>query len=167
MAETRLLVVLDDSAASKRAVKYVGKFVGKRKGFHIFLLHVLPPLPPELVEHGGSEIPRKEAQLDAGLKAEQHRWIAATKKASQKVLDQARATLRTAGILAGAVKGLSYEQGENQDAADVILSIARRAHCRTIVVGRQSVSWFHKLFREQLSHEIHRRGKEFSVWSIE
>jgi hypothetical protein len=55
MVDTRLLVVLDDSVASRRAVKYVGKFVGKRRGFRVCLVQVLPPLPPELQEHGGSE----------------------------------------------------------------------------------------------------------------
>ena len=100
MVDTRLLVILDDSAAAKRAVKYVGKFVGKRTGFHICLLHVLPPLPSELLEHGGSENPAKEARLGVDLKAEQHRWISAAKKASQKSLDEARAILRTAGISA-------------------------------------------------------------------
>ena len=167
MVDTRLLVILDDSAASRRAVKYVGKFVGKRKGFRIYLLHVLPSLPSELLEHGGSENPAKEARLGVDLKAEQHRWISAAKKASQKSLDEARVILRTAGISAENVKALSYEPGENQDAADVILSVARGSHCRTVIVGRQSVSWFHELFSEQLSEELLRRGKEFCVWAIE
>jgi hypothetical protein len=84
MVNTRLLVVRDDSVASRRAVKYVGKFVGKRKAFRICLVHVLPPLPPELLEHGGSEDSAKEAQLEAELKVGQHRWISAAKKASRE-----------------------------------------------------------------------------------
>jgi hypothetical protein len=165
--ETRLLVVLDDSGASKRAVKYVGKFVGKRKGFRICLLHVLPPMPSELLEHGGSENPMKESRLGLNLKTKQHQWIAAAKRACQKSMDAARRTLQTAGVSAGTVKALSYEPGENQDAADIILSVARGSHCRTVVVGRQSASWFKELFHEPLAAELHRRGKEFSVWAIE
>lgn len=167
MADTSLLVVLDDSAASKRALKYVGKVVGKQKGMRIYLLHVLPPLPPVLVEHGGSENPRKEAQLDQALKAKQNRWISVANKGSQKLLDDARALLRTAGVPAGAVKGLTCEPGENEDAADVILEMARECKCRTIVVGRQSIAWFQKLFTKQLADELHDRAKEFSVWAIE
>src|ERR1041385_7823359 len=86
MVNTRLLVVRDDSVASRRAVKYVGKFVGKRKAFRICLVHVLPPLPPELLEHGGAEDPAKEAQLEDELRVGQHRWISAAKRASQKGL---------------------------------------------------------------------------------
>jgi hypothetical protein len=165
--DTRLLVILDDSAASKRAVKYVGKFVGKRKGFRICLLHVLPPLPPELLEHGGSENPGKEARLGADQKVTQNRWISNANKASQKGLEEARAILRTAGISAETVQAVTSEPGENQDPADIILSLAREYKCRTVVVGRESVAWFQKLFNEQLSEELHRRGKEFTVWAIE
>lgn len=167
MVDTSLLVVLDGSAASKRAVKYVGKVVGNRRGIRICLLDVLPPLPSELLEHGGSENPRKEARLGADQKARQHRWISTANQASQKELDEARAILRTAGISAGAVKAVTCEPGANQDAADVILDVARECKCRTVVVARQSVSWFHELFGEQLSDELHRRGKEFCVWAIE
>ncbi len=167
MMDTRLLVVLDDSAASRRAVKYVGKLVGKRRGFRVCLVHVQPPLPPELLEHGGSEDPAKEARLEVDLKAEQHRWISAAKKTSQKGLDQARAALRKAGISAVTVQALFCEPGEGSDAADAILNMARGCRCRTVIVGRQSVSWFHELFSQELSEELLRRGEGFCVWAIE
>jgi hypothetical protein len=148
-------------------VKYVGKVVGKRKEFRICLLHVLPPMPSELLEQGGSEDPMKESRLGVNQKTEQHRWISAAKKASQKSLDGARPTLQTVGVSAGTVKALSYEPGENQDAADIIPNVARGSHCRPVVVGRQSASSFQELFREPLAAKLHRRGKEFSVWAIE
>ncbi len=151
MVDTRLLVVLDDSAASRRAVKYVCKFVGKRKGFRLCLVHVLPPLPPALLEHGGAEDPAKEARLEADLKAEQHSWIAAAKKTSQKNLDSARAALHKAGISAGTVESLFSEPGERPDTADAILNMARGCRSRTVIVGRQSASWFHELFSRSLS----------------
>jgi hypothetical protein len=112
MVDTRLLIVLDDSVASRCAVKYVIKFVRKRRRFRIFLVHVLPPLPPALLEHGGSEDPAKEAQLEVDLKAEQHRWILDAKKTSQKSLDEACAALRKVGMSSGAVQALFCEPGE-------------------------------------------------------
>jgi nucleotide-binding universal stress UspA family protein len=167
MVNTRLLVVRDDSVASRRAIKYVGKFVGKRRAFRICLVHVLPPLPPELLEHGGSEDPAKEAQLEAELEVAQHRWISAAKKASEKGLHEDRAVLRKAGISARTVKTAFCEPGEGRDAADAILRMARGRRCRTVVVGRQSVSWFHELFSHDLSEELLRRGKGFCVWAVE
>jgi K+-sensing histidine kinase KdpD len=105
--------------------------------------------------------------LEAHLKAEQHHWISAAKKTAQKGLDQARATLRKAGISAGTLQALFSEPGEGPDAADDILNMARGRRCRTVVVGRQSVSWFHELFSHELSEELLRRGKGFCVWAVE
>jgi hypothetical protein len=110
--------------------KYVGKFVGKRRGFRICLVQVLPPLPPELQEHGGAEDPAKEARLEAQLKAEQHHWISAAKKTAQKGLDQARATLRKTGISAGTLQALFSEPGEGPGAADDILTGTPVSHGR-------------------------------------
>lgn len=62
------LIAIDDSDASRRAVKYVSKFVGRRKGFRICLVHVLRPLPPALLEHGGSEDPSKKLVCNTSLR---------------------------------------------------------------------------------------------------
>ena len=167
MVNTRLLVVRDDSVASRRAVKYVGEFEGKRRAFRICLAHVLPPLPPELLEHGGSEDPAREAQLEVDLKVAQHRFISAAKRASQRGLHEDRVVLRKAGIAARTVKAAFCEPGEGTGAAAAILHMARARRCRTVVVGRQSVSWFHELFSHDLSEEILRRSKGFCVWAVE
>jgi nucleotide-binding universal stress UspA family protein len=167
MLDTRLLIIIDESAASERAVEYVGKFVGKRRGFHICLVHVLSPLPPELLEHGGAEDPAKEARLEADLRSEQRRWISDAKKKLQKALDKARTILRKAGIPAGAMQALFCEPEEGRYAAESILNMARECRSRTVVVGRRSVSWFHELFSQELSEELLRRGKGFCVWTVE
>lgn len=167
MFDTRLLIALDDSEATRRAIEYVAKFVGRRKGFHICLVHVLRPLPPELLEHGGSEDPSKEVLLQRDLKAEQARWIATAKNVAQKHLDHAGAVLRKAGVPAGALQRLFCESGDGREIADTLLEMAKGCQCRTVVVGRQSISWFHELFSRDLSEELLRRGKGFCVWAVE
>jgi len=161
MPETRILLAIDDSPASIRAVTYVAHLVGRRRGFRFCVVHVLPPFPPQWLEHGGTETSAKD------LKAEQQLWLAAVKKTYQKGLDEARVSLRKAGIPTGAIQLLFCEPAEGRDAADDILQMARECKCDTVVVGRDSVSWFHELFSQQLSEEILRRGKGFSVWAIE
>ena len=167
MVDTRLLLVLDESDASLRAVKYVAKFVGKRRGFRICLVHPLPSMPPEFLEHGGSENPMKEARLEIDLKAEQRRWISTAKKTSQKELNKARSVLQKAGIASGVMQTLFCQSGEGPDTADAILKMARGCQCRTIVVARQSVSWLRELFSQDLSEELLRRGKGFCIWAVE
>ncbi len=167
MVNTRLLVVRDESVASRRAIRYVGKFVGKRKAFRICLVHVLPPLPPVLLEHGGSEDPAKEARLEAELKVAQHRWISTAKKACEKGLHEDLVVLRKARISPRTVSTAFCEPGEGRETADAILHMARGRRCRTVVVGRKSISWFHELFSHDLSEELLRRGKGFCVWAVE
>ncbi len=48
-----LLVMVDESPGTKRSVAYVARMIGGLRGFHVYLLHLLPPLPPELLEFGG------------------------------------------------------------------------------------------------------------------
>jgi len=167
MADKRLLVVLDGSAISKRAVKYVASLVGRRRGFRLCLVHVLPPLPAGLLEHGGSENPIQEARLEADLKAEQQRWISAAKSTAQKDMDNARMALRKGGVPAVSIQALFCDPDEGPNTADDILRMATGCKCHTIVVGRQSVSWFHELFSHELPEELLRRGKGFSLWVIE
>ena len=88
--DTRILVVLDDSEASMRAVRYAAKFARRRKRFSICLVHVLPPLPPALREHGGSSNSAEERRLDIALRVEQDRWIAAAKERAQESLEASR-----------------------------------------------------------------------------
>src|SRR5438093_9703499 len=55
-----ILIAVDDSEASYRAVTYVGSIIGGCEGFRVCLLHALSPLPRELLEFGGSEDPQQE-----------------------------------------------------------------------------------------------------------
>jgi nucleotide-binding universal stress UspA family protein len=167
MADTRILLAIDDSAASKRAVKYVARLVGRRKGFRICLVHVLPPLPPALLEHGGSENPQQEVQLEVDLRAEQEHWTSKKQKEAQGSLDKASATLRKAGLSAKAVQTIFCEPADGRAAAEDILRMARECKCQTVVAGRQSVSWFHELFSQDLAEELMRCGKGFTVWLVE
>src|SRR5690349_16216623 len=82
----RLLVIVDGSTASRRAVRYVGMLLGGRRGFRIFLVYPLPSLPPKLLETRGAENPAEEKRLDAGLKAAQRQWIAEAGQAGERAL---------------------------------------------------------------------------------
>ena len=164
--DTRLLVVFDDSDASIRAVSYVAKSVARRRQFCICLVHVLPPFPPALMEHGGSQDPLEERRLDLALRTEQGRWISTVKERAQKCFDQAVTILRRAGVSGRAVQTLFCEPGESQETADSLLSMAKEYQCQTVGAGRRSVLWLHELFSHDLSEELLRREKGFCIWAI-
>jgi hypothetical protein len=60
-----LLVIVDESPEANRAVSYVAKLIGRRRGFHIVLVHLLPPLPPDASLTGVSGPLRIVAYLEA------------------------------------------------------------------------------------------------------
>src|SRR5919109_2528771 len=85
-----ILIAVDDSEASYRAVTYVGSLIGGCEGFRVCLLHALPPLPRELLEFGGSEDLQREEREEACIKAEQARWIEAVAQAAEPVFTRAK-----------------------------------------------------------------------------
>jgi nucleotide-binding universal stress UspA family protein len=137
-----LLVVVDESQASKRAVAYVAKIVGRQRGLRICLVHILP-------------------------KDNQQPWLAGAKKAAQRAFGMAAATLREAGVLASALDVQFSEGVEGLGAAERVLDLARTRRCGTVVVGRESVSWFRKLMTGNLAAELVRRGKGYTIWVVE
>ena len=167
--QNRLLLVVDDSPSSKAAVEYVAKVLGHRRGFQICLAHFLPPLPPILLEFGGSENPEKERQLDTQLRKDQQQWIETVKKKAEPRLHWARGRLRQAGLPATALSIQFSDPANEQDSvSQEILDQARRNHCATIVVGRRSLSWFRRITAgKDLAEQLLEQGKNLTVWIVE
>jgi nucleotide-binding universal stress UspA family protein len=165
----RLLVVVDESSSSKRAVEYVARVLASRRGFQVCLAYFLPQLPPALLEFGGTEDPDKEWQLDAQLKTEQRQWIAAARKEAQPALNWAWTKLRRAGLPAGslATKFSDPFRGQNS-LSEEILELARRNKCRTIVVGRRSLPWLRRLTAgKDLAETLVQQGRGLALWVVE
>lgn len=165
MTNGRLLVVVDESQASKRAVTYVATIVGGQRDLRICLVHILPRPSPRPREFRGAEDPHE--RLHARPKDNQQRWLAGAKKAAQRALSMATATLRDAGVSARALDVLLSEGVEGPGAAERILELARARRCDTVVVGRESMSWFRDLMSGDLAAELVRRGKGYTIWVVE
>ena len=129
--------------------------------------HILPLLPPQLLEFGSTENPVEEQRVSDFLEADRRRWIAAARKRVEPALAGARVTLREAGVPAGGLETRFFDPVEGRDAAGEILKIARGRKCHTVVIGRQSLSWFRELVQGDLAEELVRRGKGFTIWVVE
>lgn len=169
LGQNRLLLVVDDSPSSRAAVDYVGEVLGHRRGFQVSLAHFLPPLPPILLEFGGSENPEEEKQLDTLLQRDQQQWVETERKKAEPALNWARDRLRKAGLPATSLTAQFSDPVHEQDSASQeILDQARRNGCRTIVVGRRSLSWFRRITAgKDLAEQLVERGKNLTVWIVE
>ena len=71
-----ILIAVDDSDESARALHYVGALLRDIQDVNVTLFHVLNPMPRELMEHGGSENPETEHHLGEQLRKDQEECMA-------------------------------------------------------------------------------------------
>jgi nucleotide-binding universal stress UspA family protein len=163
----RLLICLDGSEASRTLVRYVAQFAERGLDATLHLLHVLPPFPAEMLEFRGAEDPAEEVRLDAAQQRAQEKWIADAKVAAEAFLEDARALLVAAGVPRERIVPAFGEPPYNAERlVDRILERAEETGCRTIAVGRESLSWGHELFHARSASELIRRAEGHAVWVV-
>lgn len=163
----RLLLVVDGSRGSQRTAKYVGTILKRRRGFHIHLLHLLPPLPRELLEFGGAENPQEEQQLETELRRDQKKWIASARASAQPTLEEAMKMLRRAGIAGNDIACSFSYPTEPHDAARVVLEQGRTKNCHTVVLGHKAHSWFLELVGGHLAEHLLREARGLTIWVVQ
>jgi nucleotide-binding universal stress UspA family protein len=159
MKKTKLLIVVDESPATKRALEYVAQVGSHRRDFRVCLAHALPSPPPEQVEFRGEERAR--------LQAYKRRWISVVEMTEQKTLDRANKVLRRGGFGKGAIEAHYCNLVDASRATQEILSLARARKCDTVVIGRESLSWLGELIHGDPAEELVRQGKGFTIWVVE
>jgi|SRR5581483_2506722 len=163
----RLLLVVDGTSASERAVHYVADVLGGRRGFRVILAALLPVLPAHLLEFGGAENPVTEAKLENELRQEQHRFIRLAKQQARTTLVRMRAELRKAGVVSNSVMIRFSDPLRQHGAAEELLEMARQHKCCTIVLGHRTHSRFRELLQRDLAEQVVGRGAGFSFWIVE
>ncbi len=166
-AHLRLLVIVDGTEASKRAVRYTGQFGGGRGNVEIHLAYIASRLPPALLESGGSEIPEREERIEANLRAEQRRFVARGDRTAEGIYRDARAALRRAGVAARRVHTCGSSPLDVRTVVDEVLLLARDERCRTIVLGHRAHTWFRGLGGGHLAEQLVRKAKGDAVWVID
>jgi nucleotide-binding universal stress UspA family protein len=162
-----ILVAVDDSEASDRAVTYVGNIIGGREGYSVRLLHILPPLPPALLEVGGSENPDIEQREEMSIHAQQAAWLAQAEEAARPTLERATSRLRQANIPAQAIATQCVVSINGQAMVTDILDAAEANQCGTIVVGRESFHGLQALLAHHVGDELIAKGRGVTVWIVE
>jgi len=161
----RLLIAVDDSEASHKAIAYVSAMIDGRPGYHVSVLHGLPPAPP--FEHGGSEDPLLEEILDANLQKKRVEWIKREQQSAQPMLEKAKAILRSAQLPENAMTTRFVSASNVDTLVTEILEAARAENSDTIVVGRETFTGLDKIFKHHVADDLIRRGHGYTVWVVE
>lgn len=162
----KILVAIEDSEASMKAVAYVANMVRGREAIHICLFHALPPIPPRLLEYGGTEDPKKEEALHTELKSTQTAWIEKAKDAVQPLITRARSILQDYGVSQSQISTHFSHTVHKLDVVREILNAAKQSHCETVVVGRHRLPWVQDLFYNHTGEKLVEMGQEFSIWVV-
>ncbi len=163
----KILIALDDDLTSTAVVKYVGRITSGEKNLAICLLHIIPPLPPQLREFRGSEDAKMEQQLDRELDVKCARWTINAERAAQALLRKATTLLAKAGMPSEAIETCVRQSVNHEDLIDDIFAAAKEKKCQTIVVSRSSFSWLKEMFHRHVADELVRKASGVTIWVVE
>jgi nucleotide-binding universal stress UspA family protein len=163
IGQPRILLAIDDSVASGKAVDYVAELVRTRPEAGICLFHAAASMPPDLQEFRGAEDAEEETELENQLEEKQERWNRRAEKTAAPVLGKARSILQNAGIAPEQIESRAAVLLHREDLTDEILRAAREYDCDTIVVGRKSFPWLKELLVDHLGEKINAKSARIAV----
>jgi nucleotide-binding universal stress UspA family protein len=145
-----ILIAVDESENSRRAVSYVGKLLEGMPSFKVMLLHIINE-------------PDEDYFADDG---ERKRWIAEKQETADRVLDEAMTMLVDEGFEPERI----FPQVKVRycpSIAECILHEAEATQSETIVVGRKGVSRKEEFLFGSVSNRIIHQAKDCTVWVVE
>ncbi len=145
-----LLIAVDESESSKRAVLYVADFLGGFPGFRVTILSVIPEPEDDFFED-------KQERAD---------WIRKKKAETRQMLKNYRRVLIQSGFAEDKVVTSSHG-GEGKSMAEAILETRCSLSCCTIVVGRRHHSKTEEFLFGSTSSKLVREARNCAIWVVE
>jgi nucleotide-binding universal stress UspA family protein len=160
----RILVAVDESEHSERAVRYVGGLLRGMSDAKVMLFHVLKPMPRKFLEHGGSENPSVEGRLGDQLRKDQDEWSRKERGAESPILLKLREVLEQTGFPPSRV---TLKFGHEDDVARNILEEVREGRYETIVLGRHGAAGQRRWFGGGVTEQVLRDASGLAVWIVD
>lgn len=150
MRNNHIVIAVDGSENSRRAVAYVGGLIGGLTGFTVTLLHVI---------HAPEEDFFSSPQ-------ERERWIRSGRKKVDGWITDYRNQLIDHGVDAGDVSIRAIER-DGPSLARLILAEMTFLEAGTIVLGRQGLSRKEEFLFGSVSKQIVSHGRNCTVWVVQ
>ena len=161
---SRILIAVDGSEHSARALRYVGTLLRDAHDVQVTLFHVLKPMPRELLEHGGSEDPAVEIRLAKELQQDQANWVHAESVMEYPILVHA---LELFGKTGFPLDRVTLKFGQEDDIAHTIIDEARTGGYGTIVVSRHGSNGMKRFFGGGITDQLLRDASGYTLWVVE
>ena len=161
---SRILIAVDGSEHSARALRYVGTLLRDARDVQVTLFHVLKPMPREILEHGGSEDPAEEICLAKELQQDQENWVHEESVMEYPILVTA---LELFGKTGFPLDRVTLKFGHEDDIAHTILDEARTGGYGTIVVSRHGSNGMKRFFGGGITDQLLRDASGYTLWIVE
>jgi nucleotide-binding universal stress UspA family protein len=148
--DKHLLIAVDDSESSKRAVLYVADLLGSLPGFTVTLCSIIPAPEPDFFD--------REEQEQA--------WIKEKTAQTGNMLEKYRQVLIQSGFSDDKV-GIQSFMNTEKSFADAILAMRCDLACCTVVVGRHHKSKTEEFLFGSTSSKLIHEAKNCAVWVVE
>lgn len=164
----KVLLAVDQSQESTRAVKFVGQVLGNRttKDAEIILFHVVESLPDYILDRSA------RAESGGALRQLAEEWEGSNKEAGEKLLAQLRASLESAGVPASCLKAKLVVKDARPEARRIVAAIAiieemKQGGYDVVVVGRRGTSRGLETFLGSVAEKITREAHGKTVWVVD
>jgi nucleotide-binding universal stress UspA family protein len=164
--QKHLLVAVDASEVSERALADVAELMHGRQDIRVLLVHVPSPVPPELLEFGGRENPAEEITAEAALQSARTDWIESKQLAATSLFARARALLRKRGVPEEVVETETVVGNPNDSLDSAILEVAHEKNCGTVVVGYAAFTWFREHLHRHLAEALQQNAAGIAIWTV-
>ena len=148
--DKHLLIAVDESESSKRAVLYVADLLGGFPGFTVTLCSIIPAPEEDFFD--------REEQAQA--------WIKEKRAQVGKMLENYREVLMQSGFSGDKVSIRSIVN-KGKSFAEAILSMRCDITCCTVVVGRHHKSRTEEFLFGSTSSKLIHEAKNCAVWVVE
>lgn len=145
----KILVAVDNTPTSEKALRYAGNIVGHLPEVSLYLLHIYPEPPPDYYRSGRT--------LDE-YKRENERQ-------AQEIFDKAAAVLNSCGIEDQAITSECL-MAIQKTISQTILDIQVRGGYGTVVVGKRGVSKAEEFLFGSISNALVHHSKDIAIWVV-
>jgi nucleotide-binding universal stress UspA family protein len=145
----KILLAVDGSETSVRAVRYVSKIAPLIENVEICILNVYPEPPPDYYSQGG--------RLDTYKTMREER--------AENMLNQAAGILIGAGITEDRLSR-RVSMAEGRTISQVVLEVQAEGDYGTVVTGKRGVSKAEEFLFGSISNALARHSKKFTSWIV-
>ncbi|HED65921.1 MAG TPA: universal stress protein [Planctomycetes bacterium] len=158
----RILIAVDDSPGSERAVNYVGRMLAGNDSARVRLFHVVEPFgPPWIAMHG-------DLEEDSGsAEGPEARLIEEAQRRSRPTLDKMAGVLLEAGFDPDRLETSWFTAAREDSLPTEVLELAHEQGYGTVVVSRSALPWHRELFHSHLADRLVKKGEGLAIWVVE